>query len=347
MTIARVVVVCASVPLAAGCGVTRATTTTARTTTIASPCATVAGVAAWSPNGRRFAFIGDAGGQSAICVADSVGGRAEPLRNTICVARSYCFSGSPTELYWVRPEELLYGDPTRGILLVKSGRRPLRLGPLPSKSLGRFAVDAAGDRVAYGISTGSSARGLVEVIQVPSGKLVGRLGPSQPDYSFAPTLSPDGSKVAFTGTSGHVWLALATGHRLRDLKQCAGDPLWSPRGPWIVCRRGLAGLSLMLVSLSSGRTTTIVRGIGPANGVRELWGWSPDGKHVVFVASHCACKLDVVDVRTDRVHELALAGVVTDVAWSPDSRRLLVTRGCELWLISADRGRPRRLFSCS
>src|SRR5579875_3866002 len=121
MTIARVVVVCASVPLAAGCGVTRATTTTARTTTIASPCATVAGVAAWSPNGRRFAFIGDAGGQSAICVAGS-----------------YCLSGSPTELYWVRPEEFLYGDPTRGILLVKSGRRPLRLGPLPSKSLGRF-----------------------------------------------------------------------------------------------------------------------------------------------------------------------------------------------------------------
>src|SRR5579875_1131059 len=109
-----------------------------------------------------------------------------------------------------------------------------------------------------------------------------------------------------------------------------------------------AGRALTDVGIAIERATDDdVPGVGAGDRVRGPMGLSAGGKHVVFVASHCACKLDVVDVRTDRVHELALAGVVTDVAWSPDSRRLLVTRGCELWLISADRGRPRRLFSCS
>lgn len=85
----------------------------------ASPCAPVTGVAAWSPNGKRIAYVGArrpipylGSGVSplrAVCVADADGRHAQPLRYTVC--RTPCrldLIDSPSQLDWVRPDGLGY-----------------------------------------------------------------------------------------------------------------------------------------------------------------------------------------------------------------------------------------------
>jgi Tol biopolymer transport system component len=106
-------------------------------------------------------------------------------------------------------------------------------------------------------------------------------------------------------------------------------------------------LSLVLVSPLNGSTVTRVPSVGPSNGVRNIYGWSPNGHRIAILYGRCVCRIGVVDLGTGHVRRL-LGGAdsSTYVAWSPDSRRLLVTTGCLLRRVSAGGGKPRRLRSC-
>jgi len=323
----------------------------------ASPCGDVTSIAAWSPNGERIAYVGArrpmpylGSGVSplqAICVADAHGRHAKPLRYTVC--RGPCHHGlfeSPSQLAWVRPELLLYLDSFR-IFKVPLGQRPEPLGK--HDGVDTFSVDAGGDRVALGSSVCGLCHGPVTVESVPQGRVLGTIGGPSIDNDL-PSLSPDGRRLAFTEAlpTNSVWTASATGGDLQPLSHCGGLPLWSPTGGKIACLGAGSRLSaLLLVSPQGGASTTLV-----SHRVANVFGWSPNGKRIAFAYGRCGCRLEVVDVTTGKMRQLM--GGAVDVAWSPNSRQLLVTEpseafpGCTpLWRVPAVGAEPRLLRNCS
>jgi Tol biopolymer transport system component len=257
---------------------------------------------------------------------------------------------SPAELVWARPKLLLYADSTKGIFAVPLPGKPKRIGTL-SDVYDAFTVDAAGDRIAHGSSSCcSTSRGPVTVLDVPGGRVVGRIGGTT-TANFSPSLSPDGNQVAFEGGNPRgIWTASVTGGNPLSLPGCSSDPVWSPTGKWIAClgppKAWPSGPPLLLVSPKGDRSVAVTR---PSLGARTIFGWSPNGLRIAFSAQNSkgGSKLDVVDLATDKVRTLrSPAGDY--VAWSPDSRRLLVTHDCKLWQVpTVGTKKPRRLLTPS
>jgi Tol biopolymer transport system component len=320
-----------------------------------SVCGVAGGVATWSPDGKRIAFVGGAGSRHAICAADADGTHARPLRYTVCRRRCrlplVSFSG---QLDWLRPRLLLYLADFQ-IFKLQIGQRPQLLGKVQG-GIDTFAVDARGDRVALGSSVCSNCRGPVTVLSVPTGRIVGQIGGPTAD-NYYPSLSPDGKRLVFTETEPQigVWTASANGSGVQPLKQCGGTPIWSPRGDKILCS-GLPAqppqrcCSLSLVSPQGSPATTLVpRGVTP-----NVLGWSPNGQRVVFLTGHCSCRLAVVNVRTKKTRWPGGDGRPVSADWSPDSRQLLVTDtstgypNCALlWRVPANGTTPQRIRNCS
>jgi hypothetical protein len=159
-----------------------------------------------------------------------------PLRDATCGRRGYCpLISYPTQLAWARPKLLLYGDWAKGIFAVPLAGKPRRIGTF-SDPYDAFSVDAVGDRIAHGSSSCCvTSRGPVTVLDVPSGRVVGKIGETA-TANFSPSLSPDGTHVAFEGGNPTgIRTASVTGGDMLSLRQCNSDPVWSPTGKWIAC----------------------------------------------------------------------------------------------------------------
>ena len=102
-----------------------------------------------------------------------------------------------------------------------------------------------------------------------------------------PTLSPDGSRMAFfsdRGETTEIWLASAEGSAPRQLTHGAGDGDdsldWSPDGALLATTlRGPEGRDVTTVDVTTGEITRLTHGL-EAQSVR----WSPDGKWIHFRA---------------------------------------------------------------
>jgi hypothetical protein len=324
-----------------------------------SPACSSITLVAWSPDGAQIAFSGRRLGHGplpvrAICVAGADGKNAAPLPHTVCGEKCRLdLIDSPSQLYWVAPKLLLYGDDFR-IFVVPVGGEARPLGSQPG-SFEQFSVDAAGDRVAAGNSACPRCAGPVTVLDVPSGKVVGRLGGSKLD-NIEPSISPDGSRVVFerdraddSGRTLGLWTADADGshlHRLVQTNVGGTTPRWSPAGDQIAYLEAAADSSaLLLVPAHGGRSHTLV-----PHGVEAVFGWSPNAQSIAFEAHE---RLEVVNVASGKVRSLLDLHFAPNVAWSPDSRRLLVNtwpraRGCRtsLWRVPANGGKPLLLRHC-
>lgn len=334
---------------------------TAETGQAPSPCdASVVSVATWSSNGKRIAFVGERGRSTAICVADAAGRHARPLRGASCPRRGHCrLINTPEDLYWVRPGRLIYSDAAKGLFAVPLTGKPRRFGA-STDSYGTLSIDTRGDRVAYGSAGGPGEHVPITTVSVPSGRVVGKIGGPTTDNVF-PSLSPDGKHVVFVqaGATGLTDLVAAVdGSHLRPLKQCGGEPLWSPTGDIVACPgAGSMSSALLLVSLRTGKTTTLIPPVAPSDGVHDghIFGWSPNGQRIALLYGRCGCRLDVVDIGTSKLRQILRgATFARDVTWSPNSRQLLLTergagaRNCDLlWRLQAGGGKRRLLRGCS
>jgi hypothetical protein len=290
----------------------------------------------------------------AICVANPDGTNAEPLPNTTCTRRQCRLDliDYPTQLFWVSPTLLLYGDDFR-IFRIPIEGKPQLLGREPG-SFQDFSVDVGGDRVAAGFSECARCLGPVTTLSAPAGQRIGTLGGAKVDNT-TPSIAPDGTRVAFVRSYSDsrrnpalgIWVAGADGSHLRRLERVGAAPLWSPIGDEIAYLGEPPNYSaLLLVSPDGGKSTTLV-----SRGVRAVFGWSPDGEKLAY--EDVKNRLRVIDIPTGRVRNLLQLHFAPTATWSPDSRQLLVNmwpkrHACfyAMWRVPVDGSKPQLLRHC-
>jgi hypothetical protein len=331
-----------------------------------SPCGQV-NAPTWSPDGTQVAWygyrwpkphghgVGDWNILRAICVSNADGTNLHPLPKTVC--GEHCSPGSfadPTgQIDWKAPNVVISANDFAAFQTT-IGQKPKMLshnGPEP------YSVDAAGDRVAtanlaYGCM---SCHGPVTIRSVASGAVVGTVGGTKQNNN-QPSLSPDGTQVVFTRTSGKnseatpsIWTASADGSHLKRLEPRALNPLWSPAGNEIAyfAATARAPEPLRLVSPQGGASTTLLR--HPPSST--LFGWSPDGKWIAYPNSK---GLAIINVATKKVQTLLKGHNPSSAAWSPDSQQLLVIwkppahTNCPsgLWRVPVSGGKPHLVHGC-
>ena len=354
-----------AIAVAIGCG-----TGGAAAKQTVSPCGT-ANAPAWSPDGTQIAWFGyrwpppanhHATGSwntlRAFCVSDADGKNLHQVPRTVCGERCPNNLGDPPgQLNWVGPSLLVYGSDD-GVHTISVGQKPkllTRAGPVP------YSLDAKGDRVATATTAPgcmACSGGSVTIRSVPSGAVVGVLGGTK-FLNTEPSLSPDGTQVVFSRSSGKnaeakssIWIAAAGGSHLRLLERNGESPLWSPAGNRIAyLAPGSTSAAWRLVSPQGGASTTLLR-----TASSTVFGWSPDGRWIAFPGSKG--KIAVIDVATRKVRTLLkLRGTysASSVAWSPDSQELLVVvsrprarSSCPsaLWRVPIGGAKPQLVHTC-
>ncbi|HEU5216635.1 MAG TPA: hypothetical protein VFU30_13955 [Gaiellaceae bacterium] len=279
--------------------------------------------ATWSPTGSQIAWPG----RTSICVANADGSAAHALPRTRGTV------DSPTQLVWIKPALMLYGDN------YTISRIPISAEPHTFRGIQAPAFSVAANGSRFATSTKSDCPGCTGPAHVwtLTGAPVGSIGNAKA-YNDPPTLSPDGKLAAYT-LRGGIWSASTDGSSAHELVSNATAPLWSPIGDEIAYS---TSQGLWIVGANGGKSRLLGRDIS-ANG-----GWSPNGK---LIASWSIGKLVVVDITTGKIRHLPFVGYPSANDWSPDSKELLVTarmsgRCFALWRVPVNGSKPGLISSC-
>ena len=312
----------------------------------------------WSPDGQQIVFYGTRWPPpahaprnpndilQALCTANADGTNAEPLRYTACSGRC---PDPPYPVVWLRSGILYLRD--GDIFRIARGSKPRTIARIKAVS---FVTNVTGTRIAVEKYWPGclSCSGPVTILDAQSGAVVGTAGGKKLD-NLDPSLSPDGTKVAFerdasddSGNTFGIWTVNTDGGHLRQLVKVGQNPLWSPTGGKIayVASAGKS-VALRLISAWGGKSRAIVR-----RNVSTVFGWSPDGKSIAFETGKG--KLSVVEVATGNVRSLLQLRYAPTAVWSPDSSELLVntvprTQTCwSTWRVPADGAKPTRISGC-
>jgi Tol biopolymer transport system component len=258
------------------------------------------------------------------------------------------------EIRWLRGGQILYWANFRVFRLSVTGRSSL----VSTVTGFSFALDEAETRIASGSPGCSLCAAPIAVIPLHGGKPTSIGGKTEADAQ--PTLSPDGSEVAFERTycrphggdchrPAGIWVASTRGGRARRIAAAGNCPAWSPDGRRLAYN---AADGLRLISPSGGRAVLLMGAAFACNGSFPT-SWSPNARKVA-VLSGTPQRLLVVDIATRKAHAVTNAafGIVGGFAWSPDSRRLLIAgqptpSGCSsLWIADATGSAKHLLRRC-
>ena len=184
--------------------------------------------------------------------------------------------------------------------------------------------------------------------------------------------APDGKSIAFA-SQGNIWVVPASGGppaRLTDGRAGAGDPrtsadrepTWSPDGRWVLFESGRRGNGdLSIVSADGGVQLALTSSEADEGNA----AWSPDGRHVAYVArspEYFSGRLLVLDVDVSTGRAVGSPRVLHEApadrgggwsigrpAWSPDGSQVAVVLQESGWdhiyLVPAAGGTPRAITS--
>jgi TolB protein len=261
-------------------------------------------------------------------------------------------SGSAAVGHWSRAQmggENLW---LRDIWVVRAdGSRPVRLTPrgIPDE---QPAWSPDGRLIAYASWGAEKDReaynsGRIWVVE-PSGKGRRPITPDKfPLWAYAPTWSPDGSRIAFAAIKASIsdwselWLMNRDGTGLRKLLR---DPIqiddlaWSPDGRTIAyVRQADFDLKIILAPVAGGPRRVLARNASaPA--------WSPDGTTIAV------SRESGIFVMTSAGRKERRVGGGAAPAWSPDGRSIAVgyvprpgATAADIGVFPASGGRARNL----
>ena len=189
-----------------------------------------------------------------------------------------------------------------------------------------------------------------------------RLGTSADPGNFSPSLSPDGTRVAYaaisrSGNSSDIVTSALDGSDLRRLtRHSAIDayPVWSPDGTQILfySRRasspGNPTLSLFIMDSDGSNLRELSPESSKAIG-KFPPVWSQDGERIAFVVYGISGGYSVNTIRADGSELTELGEAASSPAWSPDGSRLaFVEEGKEtrrLVIMDPDGGDLREVWS--
>ncbi len=190
-------------------------------------------------------------------------------------------------------------------------------------------------------------RGRLFLIDVRTGRRrLLNVGPLHLDGDTETAWSPTGMWIAVAAPAG-VYLVSPDGRRRRRIagaRFAEGLPAWSPSGSSLAL---FAGGDLYTVSLRSHRRRRILRGRCGEYLIRVAW--SPDGKHIAFVAQTDEHDQEIFTMREDGSRPRQLTHTCSrserEPAWSPDGRRIAYVSdfGGAIYRMKADGSGKRRL----
>ena len=299
---------------------------------------------AWSPDGKQIAFVmGTGGAASGVWLIPPDGGTPRPLSGDAVGA----FSAEP-----------VFSPDNRAVVL-SSNRGgatnlwsvPLDGGP-PAQLTSGPGPDVSPSIAGDGLITflNSRWRSALTVADVDRGTQQTLL--THAPYLWAPTVSPDGSRIAFSRaeTNGlwHLWLMPAAGGTARQLTfGGTGEiyPRFTPDGRAIVFHTWAAPHRLWEVSLDGGPPKAIT----PEGAADEGWAdVSPDGRLLAFVRVLQGIEYIFITPRAGGDPKRLTSGPSTLPRWSPDGTHLVFSRDRSfdggIWIIDAT-GRNERQLS--
>ena len=173
--------------------------------------------------------------------------------------------------------------------------------------------------------------------------------------SYGPSLSPDGTQIAFMratsvsdmtgadGTAIHVMDVDGTGVRQLADGEGGFSPAWSPDGRRIAFVRALDRFEdpgrIFVMDADGTSARVLVEHDGPENDMDP--SWSPDGERLAFVrrAPDGSAQLMVADADGSDARPVFVGDTeVGEPSWSPDSERLLFVEPIEDWPIVLNGG---------
>ena len=180
------------------------------------------------------------------------------------------------------------------------------------------------------------------------GRIVPNVTREGPDtQAFAPVVSPDGSKVAYSGNRNgnfDIWVSNIDGSGARNLTGTPAQdtaPCWSPSGLEIAFTSGRSGSAQLWVMDHEGLNLRRLSTVGNYN---DACAWNPSREFAEIAYSSRledgGFEIAVLDLSTGQVRQLTTGrGSCEYPAWSPNGRHLVFAcnRGGTWQLTQIDR----------